>query len=134
MKANLIFYLSSQTSYCETALEKSLKNTRLEISEVAAAINPEQLGIQLTTAFSKVDTVFVIGGYTKDERDIKKVLSKALSKQKDKPKTQIIKNPLKGDNGSLAECKKQKIISLPDSPQAIEIMVDKKLTEYILKK
>lgn len=131
MNAGLIFYISSQTGYCETALTNALKGSEICLTHISAAVSTEALCTELENVFLKLDTVFIIGGTSSDERGIRTVLSSLLSRQINNYEIKLLKNNSANGFGSIIACGTQKIITLPDNPDDISLLVTNKLTRFL---
>ena len=79
MNCRLVFFAARKTSFCERALQKSFSELDLELVKTCFATDSEQLGVELTDAFKKLNVVFVVGGLGfDDEKGIKSIISRAL--------------------------------------------------------
>ena len=130
MNCRLVFFAARKTSFCERALQKSFSELDLELVKTCFATDSEQLGVELTDAFKKLNVVFVVGGLGfDDEKGIKSIISRALCE------TPVnVCNKLKNeyvDDGYVIRAANQLLVLLPDEPAQIEEIMHGPLKKYI---
>lgn len=131
MNCRLVFFAARKTSFCERALQKSFSELDLELVKTCFATDSEQLGVELTDAFKKLNVVFVVGGLGfDDEKGIKSIISRALCKTPVND-CKKLKNE-NGDDGYVIRAANQLLILLPDEPEQIEEIMQAPLRKYIM--
>ena len=131
MNCRLVFFAARKTSFCERALQKSFSELDLELVKTCFATDSEQLGIELTDAFKKLNVVFVVGGLGfDDEKGIKSIISRALCETPVND-CKKLKNE-NGDDGYVVRAANQILILLPDEPEQIESIMQGPLRKYIM--
>lgn len=122
LNCRLIFYAARKTSFCERALQKSFSELDLELEHTSFATESEELGEQLTNAFSRVNIVFVAGGLgMNDGEGTVSIISRALA-DSNIDDCKKLKNNF-GDDGYVLRAQNQLLILLPDEPQHIEAIM-----------
>lgn len=131
MNCRLVFFAARKTSFCERALQKSFSELDLELVKTCFATDSEQLGIELTDAFKKLNVVFVVGGLGfDDEKGIKSIISRALCETPVND-CKKLKNEY-GDDGYVIRAANQLLVLLPDEPAQIEEIMHGPLKKYII--
>ena len=131
MNCRLVFFAARKTSFCERALQKSFSELDLELVKTCFATDSEQLGVELTDAFKKLNVVFVVGGLGfDDEKGIKSIISRALCETPVND-CKKLKNE-NGDDGYVVRAANQILILLPDEPEQIESIMQGPLRKYIM--
>lgn len=124
------FFAARKTSFCERALQKSFSELDLELVKTCFATDSEQLGVELTDAFKKLNVVFVVGGLGfDDEKGIKSIISRALCETPVND-CKKLKNEY-GDDGYVIRAANQLLVLLPDEPAQIEEIMHGPLKKYI---
>lgn len=130
MNCRLVFFAARKTSFCERALQKSFSELDLELIKTCFATDSEQLGVELTDAFKKLNVVFVVGGLGfDDEKGIKSIISRALCETPVND-CKKLKNEY-GDDGYVIRAANQLLVLLPDEPAQIEEIMHGPLKKYI---
>ena len=130
MNCRLVFFAARKTSFCERALQKSFSELDLELVKTCFATDSEQLGVELTDAFKKLNVVFVVGGLGfDDEKRIKSIISRALCETPVND-CKKLKNEY-GDDGYVIRAANQLLVLLPDEPAQIEEIMHGPLKKYI---
>ena len=130
MNCRLVFFAARKTSFCERALQKSFSELDLELVKTCFATDSEQLGVELTDAFKKLNVVFVVGGLGfDDEKGIKSIISRALCETPVND-CKKLKNEY-GDDGYVIRAANQLLVLLPDEPAQIEESMHGPLKKYI---
>ena len=130
MNCRLVFFAARKTSFCERALQKSFSELDLELVKTCFATDSEQLGVELTDAFKKLNVVFVVGGLGfDDEKGIKSIISRALCETPVND-CKKLKNEY-GDDGYVIRAANQLLVLLPDEPAQIEEIMHGPLRKYI---
>lgn len=130
MNCRLVFFAARKTSFCERALQKSFSELDLELVKTCFATDSEQLGVELTDAFKKLNVVFVVGGLGfDDEKGIKSIVSRALCETPVND-CKKLKNEY-GDDGYVIRAANQLLVLLPDEPAQIEEIMHGPLKKYI---
>ena len=130
MHCRLVFFAARKTSFCERALQKSFSELDLELVKTCFATDSEQLGVELTDAFKKLNVVFVVGGLGfDDEKGIKSIISRALCETPVND-CKKLKNEY-GDDGYVIRAANQLLVLLPDEPAQIEEIMHGPLKKYI---
>lgn len=130
MNCRLVFFAARKTSFCERALQKSFSELDLELVKTCFATDSEQLGVELTDAFKKLNVVFVVGGLGfDDEKGIKSIISRALCETHVND-CKKLKNEY-GDDGYVIRAANQLLVLLPDEPAQIEEIMHGPLKKYI---
>lgn len=130
MNCRLVFFVARKTSFCERALQKSFSELDLELVKTCFATDSEQLGVELTDAFKKLNVVFVVGGLGfDDEKGIKSIISRALCETPVND-CKKLKNEY-GDDGYVIRAANQLLVLLPDEPAQIEEIMHGPLKKYI---
>ena len=130
MNCRLVFFAARKTSFCERALQKSFSELDLELVKTCFATDSEQLGVELTEAFKKLNVVFVVGGLGfDDEKGIKSIISRALCETPVND-CKKLKNEY-GDDGYVIRAANQLLVLLPDEPAQIEEIMHGPLKKYI---
>ena len=130
MNCRLVFFAARKTSFCERALQKSFSELDLELVKTCFATDSEQLGVELTDAFKKLNVVFVVGGLGfDDEKGIKSIISRALCETPVND-CKKLKNEY-GDDGYVISAANQLLVLLPDEPAQIEEIMHGPLKKYI---
>lgn len=131
MNCRLVFFAARKTSFCERALQKSFSELDLELVKTCFATDSEQLGVELTDAFKKLNVVFVVGGLGfDDEKGIKSIISRALCETPVND-CKKLKNEY-GDDGYVIRAANQLFVLLPDEPAQIEEIMHGPLKKYIM--
>ena len=131
MNCRLVFFAARKTSFCERALQKSFSELDLELVKTCFATDSEQLGVELTDAFKKLNVVFVVGGLGfDDEKGIKSIISRALCETPVND-CKKLKNEY-GDDGCVIRAANQLLVLLPDEPAQIEEIMHGPLKKYIM--
>ena len=131
MNCRLVFFAARKTSFCERALQKSFSELDLELVNTCFATDSEQLGVELTDAFKKLNVVFVVGGLGfDDEKGIKSIISRALCETPVND-CKKLKNEY-GDDGYVIRAANQLLVLLPDEPAQIEEIMHGPLKKYIM--
>ena len=131
MNCRLVFFAARKTSFCERALQKSFSELDLELVKTCFATDSEQLGNELTDAFKKLNSVFVVGGLGfDDEKGIKSIISRTLCETPVND-CKKLKNE-NGDDGYVVRAANQILILLPDEPEQIESIMQGPLRKYIM--
>lgn len=131
MNCRLVFFAARKTSFCEKALQKSFSELDLELVKTCFATDSEQLGVELTDAFKKLNVVFVVGGLGfDDEKGIKSIISRALCETPVND-CKKLKNEY-GDDGYVIRAANQLLVLLPDEPAQIEEIMHGPLKKYIM--
>ena len=131
MNCRLAFFAARKTSFCERALQKSFSELDLELVKTCFATDSEQLGVELTDAFKKLNVVFVVGGLGfDDEKGIKSIISRALCETPVND-CKKLKNEY-GDDGYVIRAANQLLVLLPDEPAQIEEIMHGPLKKYIM--
>lgn len=131
MNCRLVFFAARKTSFCERALQKSFSELDLELVKTCFATDSEQLGVELTDAFKKLNVVFVVGGLGfDDEKGIKSIISRALCETPVND-CKKLKNEY-GDDGYVIRAANQLLVLLPDEPAQIEEIIHGPLKKYIM--
>ena len=131
MNCRLVFFAARKTSFCERALQKSFSELDLELVKTCFATDSEQLGVELTDAFKKLNVVFVVGGLGfDDEKGIKSIISRALCETPVND-CKKLKNEY-GDDGYVIRAANQLLVLLPDEPAQIEEIMHGPLKKYIM--
>lgn len=131
MNCRLVFFAARKTSFCERALQKSFSELDLELVKTCFATDSEQLGVELTDAFKKLNVVFVVGGLGfDDEKGIKSIISRALCETPVND-CKKLKNEY-GDDGYVIRAANQLLVLLPDEPEQIEEIMQGPLRKYIM--
>lgn len=131
MNCRLVFFAARKTSFCERALQKSFSELDLELVKTCFATDSEQLGVELTDAFKKLNVVFVVGGLGfDDEKGIKSIVSRALCETPVND-CKKLKNEY-GDDGYVIRAANQLLVLLPDEPAQIEEIMHGPLKKYIM--
>lgn len=131
MNCRLVFFAARKTSFCERALQKSFSELDLELVKTCFATDSEQLGVELTDAFKKLNVVFVVGGLGfDDEKGIKSIISRALCETPVND-CKKLKNEY-GDDGYVIRAANQMLVLLPDEPAQIEEIMHGPLKKYIM--
>lgn len=131
MNCRLVFFAARKTSFCERALRKSFSELDLELVKTCFATDSEQLGVELTDAFKKLNVVFVVGGLGfDDEKGIKSIISRALCETPVND-CKKLKNEY-GDDGYVIRAANQLLVLLPDEPAQIEEIMHGPLKKYIM--
>ena len=131
MNCRLVFFAARKTSFCERALQKSFSELDLELVKTCFATDSEQLGVELTDAFKKLNVVFVVGGLGfHDEKGIKSIISRALCETPVND-CKKLKNEY-GDDGYVIRAANQLLVLLPDEPAQIEEIMHGPLKKYIM--
>lgn len=130
MNCRLVFFAARKTSFCERALQKSFSELDLELVKTCFATDSEQLGVEFTDAFKKLNVVFVVGGLGfDDEKGIKSIISRALCETPVND-CKKLKNEY-GDDGYVIRAANQLLVLLPDEPAQIEEIMHGPLKKYI---
>ena len=130
MNCRLVFFAARKTSFCERALQKSFSELDLELVKTCFATDSEQLGVELTDAFKKLNVVFVVGGLGfDDEKGIKSIISRALCETPVND-CKKLKNEY-GDDGYVIRAAHHLLVLLPDEPAQIEEIMHGPLKKYI---
>ena len=115
MNCRLVFFAARKTSFCERALQKSFSELDLELVKTCFATDSEQLGVELTDAFKKLNVVFVVGGLGfDDEKGIKSIISRALCETPVND-CKKLKNEY-GDDGYVIRAANQLLVFCPTNP------------------
>lgn len=131
MNCKLVFFAARKTSFCERALQKTFSELDLELVKTCFATDSEQLGVELTDAFKKLNVVFVVGGLGfDDEKGIKSIISRALCETPVND-CKKLKNEY-GDDGYVIRAANQLLVLLPDEPAQIEEIMHGPLKKYIM--
>ena len=131
MNCRLVFFAARKTSFCERALQKSFSELDLELVKTCFATDSEQLGVELTDAFKKLNVVFVVGGLGfDDEKGIKSIISRALCETPVND-CKKLKNEY-GYDGYVIRAANQLLVLLPDEPAQIEEIMHGPLKKYIM--
>lgn len=131
MNCRLVFFAARKTSFCERALQKTFSELDLELVKTCFATDSEQLGVELTDAFKKLNVVFVVGGLGfDDEKGIKSIISRALCETPVND-CKKLKNEY-GDDGYVIRAANQLLVLLPDEPAQIEEIMHGPLKKYIM--
>ena len=131
MNCRLVFFAARKTSFCERALQKSFSELDLELVKTCFATDSEQLGVELTDAFKKLNVVFVVGGLGfDDEKGIKSIISRALCETPVND-CKKLKNEY-GDDGYVIRAANELLVLLPDEPAQIEEIMHGPLKKYIM--
>lgn len=131
MNCRLVFFAARKTSFCERALQKSFSELDLELVKTCFATDSEQLGVELTDAFKKLNVVFVVGGLGfDDEKGIKSIISRALCETPVND-CKKLKNEY-GDDGYVIRAANQLLVLLPDEPAQIEEIMHGPIKKYIM--
>lgn len=131
MNCRLVFFAARKTSFCERALQKSFSELDLDLVKTCFATDSEQLGVELTDAFKKLNVVFVVGGLGfDDEKGIKSIISRALCETPVND-CKKLKNEY-GDDGYVIRAANQLLVLLPDEPAQIEEIMHGPLKKYIM--
>lgn len=131
MNCRLVFFAARKTSFCERALQKSFSELDLELVKTCFATDSEQLGVELTDAFKKLNVVFIVGGLGfDDEKGIKSIISRALCETPVND-CKKLKNEY-GDDGYVIRAANQLLVLLPDEPAQIEEIMHGPLKKYIM--
>lgn len=131
MNCRLVFFAARKTSFCERALQKSFSELDLELVKTCFATDSEQLGVELTDAYKKLNVVFVVGGLGfDDEKGIKSIISRALCETPVND-CKKLKNEY-GDDGYVIRAANQLLVLLPDEPAQIEEIMHGPLKKYIM--
>lgn len=131
MNCRLVFFAARKTSFCERALQKSFSELDLELVKTCFATDSEQLGVELTDAFKKLNVVFVVGGLGfDDEKGIKSIITRALCETPVND-CKKLKNEY-GDDGYVIRAANQLLVLLPDEPAQIEEIMHGPLKKYIM--
>ena len=131
MNCRLVFFAARKTSFCERALQKSFSELDLELVKTCFATDSEQLGVELTDAFKKLNVVFVVGGLGfDDEKGIKSIISRALCETPVND-CKKLKNEY-GDDGYVIRAANQLLVLLPYEPAQIEEIMHGPLKKYIM--
>ena len=131
MNCRLVFFAARKTSFCERALQKSFSELDLELVKTCFATDSEQLGVELTDAFKKLNVVFVVGGLGfDDEKGIKSIISRALCETPVND-CKKLKNEY-GDDGYVIRAANQLLVLLPNEPAQIEEIMHGPLKKYIM--
>ena len=112
-------------------MQKSFSELDLELVKTCFATDSEQLGVELTDAFKKLNVVFVVGGLGfDDEKGIKSIISRALCETPVND-CKKLKNEY-GDDGYVIRAANQLLVLLPDEPAQIEEIMHGPLKMYIM--
>lgn len=132
MNYEIIFYHSGRTAETECLLEKKLNRFKLERSKTTAATTPDKLVSTLNATLKRVEIIFICGGLDDSRQSTDSVLSAVLTAGNGK----LLSEKLIDEKGNIAyiiRAEKQLIIVVPDDPEVIEGMSDRKITEELQK-
>lgn len=126
----MIFYSARKTSACEHSLRKSLPQLALSVADTSFAVDNNEIGLQITSAFERCNLVFVIGGLGIDgSRGIKSIISRALGKVS-YDECKKLRNST-GEDGYVIRAGRQLLVLLPDEPAQIEELMQGPVVTYI---
>ena len=130
MNYEIIFYHSGRTAETECLLEKRLNRFKLERSKTTAATDPEELVSNLNNALKRTELIFICGGLDGSRQSTDSVLSAVLSAGSGK----LISEKLIDEKGNIAyiiRAERQLIIAVPDDPEVISGMSDKRIRDEL---
>ncbi len=126
MNYEIIFYHSGKTAEAERLTDKKLSALSLERSSSCAAMSPAELAKRLKEALGAADIVVIIGGLDGGRQSTDAILSLVLSSKA----AAMTCEKLLDDNDNIAyliKAGRQYILVLPDEPEVIEAMLDKRM-------
>ncbi|MBE6825010.1 MAG: hypothetical protein E7513_06660 [Ruminococcaceae bacterium] len=131
MKYDLLFYKSRKTAYCEKTLKAKFSQIGMTTNRIIASVAPTRLGETLCESLTLCNCVVIIGGFSvNDDENLITVLSRAMSNSGlSLHNTRKIKGAIY--DGYIIKYNKQTIIALPDNPQEIDFILNKKFLEYL---
>ncbi len=130
MNYEIIFYHSGKTAETERLIEKKMGGFKLERSKTTAATDPEELVSNLNNALKRTELIFICGGLDGSRQSTDSVLSAVLSAGSGK----LISEKLIDDKDNIAyiiRAERQLIIAVPDDPEVISGMSDKRIRDEL---
>lgn len=130
MDYEIIFYHSGKTAETERLIEKKLGALSLSRGTSFAAVSPSELANGLKTALRRTNIAVIIGGLDGGKYSTDAILSLVLSSKASSMKCE----KLLDDNDNIAyliKAGRQYILVLPDEPEIIEEMLDKRMIKEL---
>lgn len=128
MNAHLIFYCASQVYNNENAVAESLKRAKINISNVTAVFNDNELAENIKKSVNESDIVLICGDISdKSGKSINDIISDTL-KDGDYSINSVKKL---SHNSVIMQSKKISIVLLPDNPENISEIAENDLLGYI---
>ena len=125
MNYEIIFYHSGRTSETEKLLNKKLSPYGVERAGSIAAITPTDLAKELEAALDRSRLVIIIGGLDGGRQSTDTILSSILSSGSGMTSEKLIDNE---ENISyIIKSEDRTIVVLPDEPDIISEMLDKRI-------
>ena len=126
MVYNIIFYHSGKTAEAERLTDKKLSALTLSKGAVYAAVSPSELAKRLKNSLSAADIAIIIGGLDGGRQSTDTILSLVLSSKASSMQCEKLLDD--DDNiAYLIKAGRQYILVLPDDPDAIAAMLDKRM-------
>ncbi len=130
MEYEIIFYHAGKTFETERLLTKKLSQRQLHHSTSTAAAAPEELAEALQTALGRCSVVLIIGGLDGSRHSTDSILSVILSAQRDS----LYREKIVDESDNIAyyiRAQQQCILLMPDDPNVIEEMFEKRLLSVL---
>ncbi len=132
MNYDIIFYHSGRTSETEKLLNKKLSPYKAERAASVAAMTPKDLAKELEASLGRTRLVFIIGGLDGGRQSTDTILSSILSSDSGMTSEKLIDND---DNISyMIKSEDRTIAVLPDEPEVISEMLDKRIISELRKR
>ncbi len=126
MVYDIIFYHSGRTAEAERVTERRLSPLSLQKGSVYAAVSPSELVKGLSASLGRADIVIITGGLDGGVQSTDNILSLVLSSRAASMKCEKLLDD--DDNtGYLIKAGRQYILVLPDEPDSIAAMLDKRI-------
>ena len=130
MVYNIIFYHSGKTAEAERLTDKKLSALTLSKGAVYAAVSPSELAKRLKNSLSAADIAIIIGGLDGGRQSTDTILSLVLSSKASSMQCEKLLDD--DDNiAYLIKAGRQYILVLPDDPDAIAAMLDKRMVKEL---
>ena len=130
MVYNIIFYHSGKTAEAERLTDKKLSALTLSKGAVYAAVSPSELAKRLKNSLSAADIAIIIGGLDGGRQSTDTILSLVLSSKASSMQCEKLLDD--DDNiAYLIKAGRQYILVLPDDPDAIAAMLDKRMVNEL---
>ena len=126
MVYDMIFYHSGRTAEAERMTDRKLSALPLIKGSVYAAVSPSELAKRLGSSLGKADIVIITGGLDGGRQSTDAILSLVLSSRSAAMRCEKLLDD--DDNTAyLIKAGRQYILVLPDEPEAIGTMLEKRI-------
>ena len=126
MVYDMIFYHSGRTAEAERMTDRKLSALPLIKGSVYAAVSPSELAKRLGSSLGKADIVIITGGLDGGRQSTDAILSLVLSSRAAAMRCEKLLDD--DDNTAyLIKAGRQYILVLPDEPEAIGTMLEKRI-------